>query len=128
MINVTLQDYRGFADSRGGPARLDCDEARLAPSEASMTADAAACLAWLAARCSPPEQVLVWGHSMGAAVAASAAWQATAAVARLVLESPFCSLEAEIRVTRPATRLLPVGLILQKAGVEFKCQPQTSME
>ena len=126
MINVTLQDYRGFADSWGGPARLGCDEARLAPSEASMTADAAACLAWLAARCSPTEQVLVWGHSLGAAVAASAAWQVT--VAGLVLESPFCSLEAEIMVTRPATRLLPVGLILHKAGVEFKCQPQTSME
>ena len=29
MINVTLQDYRGFADSWGGPARLECDEARV---------------------------------------------------------------------------------------------------
>ena len=68
--------YRGYGGSSG------------APTEAGLLADADAAYAFAAARY-PPERIVLWGESLGSAVAIALA--AGRNVARLVLEAPFTS-------------------------------------
>lgn len=55
--NVLALDYRGFGDSTG------------TPSEAGLALDARAAWDWLRSRGAPPENVLVFGNSLGTGVA-----------------------------------------------------------
>jgi hypothetical protein len=56
---VLAIDYRGFGDSVGIQGH---------PTESSMTMDAIAALTWLQQKF-PRKQILVWSHSLGAAIA-----------------------------------------------------------
>ncbi len=68
--------YRGYGGSSGSP------------TEAGLLADAEAAYAFARARCAP-EQIVLWGESLGSGVATALATKRS--VARLVLESPFTS-------------------------------------
>jgi hypothetical protein len=68
--------YRGYGGSSG------------APTEAGLLADADAAYAFAVAR-HPPERIVLWGESLGSAVAIALA--STRKIGRLVLEAPFTS-------------------------------------
>ena len=68
--------YRGYGGSSG------------APTEAGLLADGDAAYAFIAARY-PPERIVLWGESLGTAVAIPLATKRK--VAALVLEAPFTS-------------------------------------
>lgn len=79
-FNVLAIDYRGFGRST---ARL--------PSESSVYEDAEAAWNWLDARVPDRGRRILYGHSLGGAIAAEVALRAGGAAA-LVLESSFTSL------------------------------------
>jgi uncharacterized protein len=90
---VFIFDYRGFGRSEGRPLR-----------EADLWRDARGALAWLAGRGWPPEQMIYFGRSMGAAIAVRMALES--APAGLVLEAPFTSLADIARRLTPVTYAL----------------------
>lgn len=105
-FNVLAIDYRGFGRSS---ARL--------PSEDSVYEDAEAAWRWLAARAPDARRRVIFGHSLGGAVAVELALRAPDAGA-LVLEATFTSIR-EMAETRAA--FLPIeGLITQHFEVETK--------
>lgn len=75
--DVLLFDYRGYGLSEGSP------------DEAGTYADARAAYGWLRERGQAPERIVLFGESLGAAVALELALGAEARA--LVLESPFTS-------------------------------------
>ena len=94
-LAVLLVDYRGYA---GNPGQ---------PSEAGLIADAKAAHAYLSKR-DGVERIVVFGESLGAALAVSLARDT--AVHGVVLRSPFTSLADVGRVQYP---FLPVRLLLR---------------
>ncbi|MDA0275508.1 MAG: alpha/beta fold hydrolase, partial [Proteobacteria bacterium] len=105
-FNVLAIDYRGFGRSS---ERL--------PSEDSVYEDAEAAWRWLATRVPVPQRRVIFGHSLGGAIAVELALRAGDAGA-LVLESTFTSIR-EMAETRAA--FLPIdGLITQHFEVEKK--------
>lgn len=77
--NVFAFDYRGYGHSQGRP------------SELGILADAEAAQLWLAERTGQrPDQIVVWGRSLGGAVAVHLASQRAAAA--LVLDRTFSSM------------------------------------
>lgn len=87
---VLLPDYRGYGLSEGRP------------DEAGVHADARAALFWLEREGFPPEQVVVFGRSLGGAIAVELARGRP--LAALVLESTFTS------VADMAREMIGVGL------------------
>ena len=88
---VLAIDYRGFADST--------DLADI--TETSVVEDAARALAYLREELGE-EEVVVWGHSQGAAIAAHmVAASGGPRGAGLVLESPYSSLEEQVGAMEP---------------------------
>jgi fermentation-respiration switch protein FrsA (DUF1100 family) len=77
---VLMLEYRGYG---GNPGK---------PSEAGLYADAEAAMAFLATAAIPAERLVLWGESLGSAVAVHLA--AERAVAGVVLEAPFTSVAA----------------------------------
>ena len=55
---VLAVDYRGYGDS-----------SIISPTEASCVTDARAALAWLTAKLGDKVKVIIWGHSLGTAIA-----------------------------------------------------------
>jgi uncharacterized protein len=94
-LAVLLVEYRGYA---GNPGR---------PSETGLATDARAAHAHLAGR-PGVDRIVVFGESLGAAVAVGLARQAQPHA--LVLRSPFTALADVGRVHYP---FLPVGLLLR---------------
>ena len=84
---VLTIDYRGFGDSG---ATLE--------AEKSMVEDARSAVSWLrdSGRMGESDRLIVWGHSMGAAVASLAVASSAAHVNHLVLEAPFNNLADEV--------------------------------
>ena len=85
-LHVLVFDYRGFADSTGGP-----------PSPDTLGEDAHAVVDWLEARGIPPSRVLLYGHSLGSGAAAQLSLRLEAAGTppfAAILEAPFYSLRA----------------------------------
>ncbi|HZH26253.1 MAG TPA: alpha/beta hydrolase [Azospirillaceae bacterium] len=80
---VMMAGYRGYA---GNPGR---------PSELGLHTDAAAAAAFLAAQGIAADRTLVWGYSLGTAMATRVA--AAARFAGLVLEAPFESIPAVVQ-------------------------------
>ncbi|MCS7304430.1 MAG: alpha/beta hydrolase [Thermoguttaceae bacterium] len=77
--SVLVWDYRGYGRSEGRP------------TEQGVLLDAEAARQWLAQRTGwPPDRLVLWGHSLGGAVAVKLAVSGGAAA--LVLESTFPSL------------------------------------
>lgn len=78
-FHVVLVEYRGYGRSRASGS----------PLEAGLYADAVAVLDALAARGVGPDQIVLWGQSLGAGVAAEMAKRSRGT--RLVLVAPFTS-------------------------------------
>jgi fermentation-respiration switch protein FrsA (DUF1100 family) len=96
-FDVVLLDYRGYGGNPGSP------------TEEGLAADARAAHRYLVDdRGVDPGRVLLWGESLGAAVAARLARERT--VGGLVLRSPFTSLADVAAVHYP---FLPVRLLLR---------------
>jgi fermentation-respiration switch protein FrsA (DUF1100 family) len=96
-FDVLLFDYRGYG---GNPGR---------PSEEGLARDVRAAYAYLVEeRLVPPEQILYFGESLGAAVVVDLA--TSRPPAGLLLRSPFTSLAD---VGKVHYRILPVGLLLR---------------
>ena len=79
QLSVLLMDYRGYGRSEGRP------------SERGLYLDAAATYGLVVDRLGSPKNVVLFGRSLGAAVAAHIA--ASRRVGCLVLEAPFTSLD-----------------------------------
>ncbi len=96
-FDVLLLDYRGFGGNPG------------TPSEAGLIRDVRAARRYLATRPAPaPGRVVLFGESLGAAVAVASAVEDPPSA--LILRSPFTSLVAVGRRHYP---FLPVGLLLR---------------
>ena len=95
--DVMLFDYRGYGQSDG------------APSETNMYADAAACYRWLTgSQGVPSNQIVLFGRSLGGAVAIELASQVDCA--GLIVESSFTSAREMGRLMFP---YFPIGLLLR---------------
>ena len=92
--SVLLYDYRGYGKSAGSP------------SEDGTYADAEAAFDWLLAQGYAPDQITVYGHSLGGAVSIALATRRP--VNRLIVENTFTSL-ADIGAH--AYPFLPVRLL-----------------
>lgn len=97
-FNILAIDYRGFGRSSA-----------LLPSEASAYEDADAAWRWLDSRAPDPSRRVLYGHSLGGAVAAHLASSVERA-GGLVLESTFTSIKD--LAERTAARFLPLDALL----------------
>ena len=95
-LGVLLLEYRGYG---GNPGR---------PSERGLYADAAAAIAFLERQEIASARVVLWGESLGAAVAVELAARREAAA--VVLEAPFTSLAAVARLHYP---YVPVAMMIR---------------
>lgn len=97
---VLLVDYRGYGDSDGD-----------LPSEANLYQDSQAAWHYLTeVRHIPPEQIVIYGESMGGAVAIDLATKQPRA-AGLIVQSSFTSMSAAIKQF-DWLNLLPIDLLL----------------
>ncbi len=92
-VDTLLFDYRGYGASAGSP------------DEQGTYRDARAAYRWLLARGRGPERVVLFGESLGAAVALQLATEVEASA--LVLESPFTSMPDMARAVYPFLPLWP---------------------
>jgi len=108
--SVLAIDYRGFADS------TDLEDI----TEKTVVEDAATSLRYLREELGA-EKVLVWGHSQGAAVAVHMVALEKIAGVGLLLESPYNSLDGQVRVTLPwHLRVIVLNLVgLKSIDLEF---------
>ena len=92
-LDVLLFDYRGYGKSEGSP------------DEEGTYRDARAAYRWLVARGVGPGRMLLFGESLGSAVALQLALEVEARA--LVLESPFASIPEMARAVYPFLPLWP---------------------
>ncbi|CAN5846780.1 alpha/beta hydrolase [soil metagenome] len=102
-FNVLTLDYRGYGRSDG------------VPSEAGLYADASASYDYLLARDVPPENIGLYGYSLGTGVAVDLASQVE--VGALVLEAAYTSLGA---AAKSLYRILPSGLLRNRFESDLK--------
>ncbi|MEM6733344.1 MAG: alpha/beta hydrolase [Myxococcota bacterium] len=77
-FQVLIIDYRGYGKSEGEPSELGLYE------------DGRSSFAWLLEQGIAPESIVVWGHSLGTAVASQLATEVDAGA--LLLDAPFTSM------------------------------------
>ena len=102
-VEIVTVDYRGYGLSRG------------APSEAGLYRDGRAIYDAVRERGVPPERIVLFGRSLGAAVATDVALDRLCA--GLVLETPFLSVPSVAKVLYP---LIPSFLIQSRYDTERK--------
>lgn len=108
--NLLLLDYRGYGKSTGGK-----------PSEGKVYEDAEAAWQYLVGqRGVKPQQLFIYGHSLGGAVAIDLALRHPE-VAGLIAESTFTSMRAMSELKH---NLLPVGLLLNQRFESLQKIPQ----
>lgn len=100
-FSVLLLDYRGYGSSRGGH-----------PTEAQVYEDAEAAWKYLLARGFHSHQILIYGHSLGGAIAIELASRYPRA-AGLIVESTFTSMR-DIARWDPRYWVFPVDLLLHQ--------------
>ena len=88
--NALIFDYRNYGGSDFSPAGL---------SEVAVAEDAQAAYDWVRSKNIAPDQIIIWGHSLGSSVAALLASKNKSAA--LVLEGAFSSLREMSRVKYP---------------------------
>jgi len=121
--HVLALDYRGFGDS--SPVSLS------GLTEDSVVADARAGLEWVTSKLGDKAQVILWGHSLGSAIATKMVADfdletgGNSSVAGLVLEAPFNNMLAEVLTYRAARALqayvgLNVESVLAEANIRFE--------
>ena len=96
-FHVVLVEYRGYGRSRASGS----------PLETGLYADATAVLDALASRGIGPEQIVLWGQSLGSGVAAEMARRSRGT--RLVLIAPFTSTAALAQRVVP---ILPANFVM----------------
>ena len=123
---VLTIDYRGFADS----SAVDV-------TETTMLEDALASVSWLRGQVGARDRLVVWGHSMGAAVAVRTVHELENSgdhalrdlVDTLVLEAPFNNLHDELKhavfdsrswLRRKFGLGVPINTILQSSDMQFR--------
>ncbi|MBD2461720.1 alpha/beta hydrolase [Oscillatoria sp. FACHB-1407] len=114
-LSVLLIDYRGYGKSTGG-----------FPSEVKVYEDAA--IAWnylTQERQIPPQQILLYGHSLGGAIATQLAIQQPDA-AGLIVQCSFTSIR-EMTNRMPPYRLLPIDLVLTQRFDSIHKVPRLQM-
>jgi uncharacterized protein len=94
QLSVLLFDYRGYGRSEGSP------------DEAGTYRDARAAYGWLREHGQAPDRIVIFGESLGAAVALELALDAPARA--LVLESPFTSIPDMARAAYPFLPVWPL--------------------
>jgi fermentation-respiration switch protein FrsA (DUF1100 family) len=94
--DVLLFDYRVYGRSEG------------APDEEGTYRDARAAWQWLVARGQPPERIVIFGESLGSAVALQLALDTNGTAHALVLESPFASIPEMARAVYPFLPVWPL--------------------
>lgn len=94
-LSTLIIDYRGYGES-GGRAGIN-----------GVKRDAAAAWEWLLKRGYPEEKIIIFGRSLGGAIAADLA--ETAAPGALILESTFSSL---VDIARGLVPFLPMNIIV----------------
>ena len=116
-IPVLAVDYRGYGDSTGITF----------PSETSTVQDGLAAFHWLKSRVHHETKIVIWGHSLGAAVTAKLGADLTQTRDKpnaYVLENPFNNLMDEIRTFKLAKMIEYTGIDLESvvldADLEFK--------
>ena len=93
-------DYRGYGDSTN-----------ISPTEQSVVSDARAGLAWLTSKLGEKVKVVVWGHSLGTAIASHMIAEfdletgGNSPVSGLVLEAPFNCMRDEVMTFKAAKAL-----------------------
>ena len=120
---VLAIDYRGFGDSD-----------KVDTTEDTVVEDAMAAMEWMRNKIEDHEKIVVWGHSLGAAIACRATAEEEKnnslnhRIETLVLESPFNNLHDEIqdvvfksrgKIPSVVGAMLPVSKQLQAASIEF---------
>ena len=99
-FNVVTLDYRGFGDSVwSGLITVD-----------TVVTDVESVLAWLRENRQVSSPILVWGHSLGSAVASHVVSRSQGALCSLVLESAFNNLSDQLyrhSWTKPWANILP---------------------
>lgn len=101
--NVLVIDYRGYGETFG----------KMNPTEDSVCDDAEVAWDYLTERQRiAPERILIYGHSLGGAIAIELATRCPEA-GGLVAESTFTSVKEMARWKNPLTSLLPLDLLLR---------------
>jgi len=95
--NVFAIDYRGYGKSKG------------APSERGVYRDGRAAYDWLRTHGTQPDELILFGRSLGAAVATELAVDPERPAAALILESPFASIPEMSKLVVP---VLPVRWLM----------------
>ena len=101
-FNVLTLDYRGYGRSDG------------VPSEAGLYADAQAAYDYLLQRGVPPDNIVLYGYSLGTGVAVDLASRVT--VGAVVLEAAYTSLDAAAK----SLYRLPSGLLRNRFESDLK--------
>ncbi|MGC1306495.1 MAG: alpha/beta fold hydrolase [Phormidesmis sp.] len=104
-FNVLLAEYRGYGLSEGS-----------FPTEASLYADADAALAYLTQRGIMADEIFIYGHSLGGAIAINLAVDHPD-LAGIIVQNSFTSMAdmvTQFSYTRPYTRCIPVRWILNQ--------------
>ena len=102
-LDILLVDYRGYGLSEGRPG------------EAGLHKDGLAMYDEAARRGFPPEHIVLFGRSLGAAVAVEVGLQRPSAA--MILETPFLSVPAMARVHYP---FVPAALIQSRFDIETR--------
>jgi len=117
-LHVLAVDYRSFGDS-----------SRVALTEETVVDDGLAVLDWVKKELGgSASQVIVWGHSLGTAISTRALVNSNfTQVSGLVLESPFNTMEDEVKKFKTARFAAWLGGFdikeeLEKANVEFRTE------
>lgn len=111
--NVLLADYRGYGKSSGGK-----------PSERKVYEDAEAVWQYLLkVRGVPPSQAVIYGHSLGGAIAIELAVHHPEA-AGLITDSTFASMQA---MGEKDYGFLPIGLLLTQRFESLQKVPQLKL-
>lgn len=101
-LNVLLFDYRGYGHSVGRH-----------PTEGTMQQDAADALNWLlATQHIPPKNIILYGHGIGASLAATLAAQHHN-IPAIILDAPDGDLAGRV-IHDPHSTLVPVGLLFHE--------------
>ena len=110
-------DYRGYGDSTN-----------IAPTEQSVVSDARAGLAWLTSKLGDKVKIVVWGHSLGTAVASHMMAEydletgGNSPVSGLVLEAPFNCMKDEVMTFKAARALhacVDIAETLEQSDMAF---------
>jgi len=117
-LHVLAIDYRSFGDS-----------SRVPLTEQTVVDDGLAVLDWVKSELGDSSaQVIVWGHSLGTSIATRALVASNfTQVSGLVLESPFNTMEDEVKKFKTARFAAWIGGLdikeeLEKANVEFRTE------